>query len=367
MKQKKEARKRKWRRGSQDRSLQSKPWALKEFGGKTLWDWLHLLSALAIPVVLAVIGFWFTAQQDARQQQSEEQRAQDLALQAFLDQMSTLVLEDLDDPKVRTLMRARTLTVLERLDLSRKEEVMQFLIEAELIQGDVKSPLPSTARERPPTIQLANAELSGVDLSGAKLGDPDLRGITDLGGAHLGRADLSDANLSATYLRGADLARADLSDANLQNADLYDTFLVQTDLSRADLSEAYLNGAYLDNANLKDADLRDAQLIEAELIGANFEGADLHQANLYGAVGQADLSRADLSKADLENADLSGADLSGATGWTEKQLTAAKSFEGATMPDGQILKDYLNPDRPTFEDWLKSKGRGEDGDNSGTS
>jgi hypothetical protein len=36
------------------------------FGNKTLWDWLQLLSALAIPVVLAAAGLWFTAQQDQR-------------------------------------------------------------------------------------------------------------------------------------------------------------------------------------------------------------------------------------------------------------------------------------------------------------
>src|SRR5215217_2402024 len=46
------------------------------FGDKTLWDWLQLLSALAIPVVLAAAGLWFTAQQDARQQKLEDQRAQ---------------------------------------------------------------------------------------------------------------------------------------------------------------------------------------------------------------------------------------------------------------------------------------------------
>ena len=57
---------------------------------------------------------------------TQEQRAQDPALQAYLDQMSTLLLEkDLrnseEDSEVRTLARARTLTVLERLDPSRKE------------------------------------------------------------------------------------------------------------------------------------------------------------------------------------------------------------------------------------------------------
>jgi hypothetical protein len=84
--------------------------------------------------MLAAIGFWFTAQQDARQQQIENQRAQqaqkienkraeaerelavqraqDEALQAYLDQMSSLLLEkDLraseEVSEVRTLARAR--------------------------------------------------------------------------------------------------------------------------------------------------------------------------------------------------------------------------------------------------------------------
>jgi hypothetical protein len=70
----------------------------------------------------------------------------------------------------------------------------------------------------------------------------------------------------------------------------------------------------------------------------------------------------------------------------EEQLTAAKSLEGATMPDGQILKSDDNqstidtlidplinnatttkPDGPTFEEWLKSRGSGENGEGSGPS
>src|SRR5215208_3279641 len=134
------------------------PWTLKKLGGKTVWDWLHLLSALAIPVVLAGVGIWFAAQQDARQQQIEnqraqaeqalaEQRAQDEALQAYLDQMSTLLLEkDLrnsePDSEVRSLARARTLTVLGRFDPSRKRQVMRFLVEADLITSvDERDPV----------------------------------------------------------------------------------------------------------------------------------------------------------------------------------------------------------------------------------
>src|SRR5215204_2656773 len=105
------------------------------FRGKTVW----------------IIGLAFPVQQDARQQRLENQRAeaerelaeqsaQDEALQAYLDQVSTLLLEkDLrnsdEDSEVRTLARARTLTVLGRLDPARKTEVMQFLSEANLIHS----------------------------------------------------------------------------------------------------------------------------------------------------------------------------------------------------------------------------------------
>jgi hypothetical protein len=65
------------------------------FGDKALWDWLQLLSTLAIPVVLAAASLWFTAQQEEHQQRVEseraklerdleEQRSQDTVLQAYL-------------------------------------------------------------------------------------------------------------------------------------------------------------------------------------------------------------------------------------------------------------------------------------------
>src|SRR5919107_516244 len=77
---------------------------------KTLWDWLQLFI---VPLALATLGLWFSVQQDTRQQLLEEQRAQNAALQAYLDQMSQLMLGgDLlsspEDSEVRTLARART-------------------------------------------------------------------------------------------------------------------------------------------------------------------------------------------------------------------------------------------------------------------
>jgi hypothetical protein len=107
-----------------------------------------------------------------------EQRAEDEALQAYLDQMSGLLLEkDLrtseEDSEVRTLARARTLTVLERLDPSRKTAVVQFLVEAKLVQR-----VAGTG----PIISLNGDDLSGAYLFSSALNGADLdgaRGVTN--------------------------------------------------------------------------------------------------------------------------------------------------------------------------------------------
>src|SRR3712207_3876679 len=74
-------------------------WGWTKFGEKSGWEYLELLSALAMPVVLTVAWFWFAAQQEVREdkraklaRELEEQRAQDTALQAYRDQMGTLLL-----------------------------------------------------------------------------------------------------------------------------------------------------------------------------------------------------------------------------------------------------------------------------------
>ena len=48
------------------------------------------------------------------------------------------------------------------------------------------------------------------------------------------------------------------------------------------------------------------------------------------------------------------AELTYAMGVTNEELQQqAASPEGATMPDGQILKSDDNHDGPTFEEWLR--------------
>jgi hypothetical protein len=191
---------------------------------KTMWDWLDLLI---VPVVLAIGGYLFNSSQNRATEVAAERRAQDDALQAYLDKMSDLLITEKDRPSLydedptdslRSVARARTLTALPRLDGGRQARVVKFLHESSLITKDR-------------TI---------VDLEGA-----------DLRGADLSEARLRDANLSFVDLSGADLSRAVLSRANLNGADLTGAWLTRANLEGADLREANLIGAF--QANLQSA------------------------------------------------------------------------------------------------------------------
>jgi uncharacterized protein YjbI with pentapeptide repeats len=306
----------------------------------TVREWLLVVGALLVALVIA-LGMWgITWQlaklenQRARQAQKlenqraeaerelTEQRAQDEALQAYLDQMSQLILDrsllevEQGDPvhepgdPVHTLAQARTSTAILRLDAQHNESVTHFLI---------------------------NSGLSVRSETSARL----LRGST-----------LSHAKLSGAHLPNADLGDADLSGADLSNALMVNANLIVADLSGADLSDALLDNADL-SAHLPNADLSAARLLGADLSDANLSGANLSDAKLIGAdLGGAVLDNANLSNALLENANLGGAD-----GITNEELEQqAASLEGADMPNGQ-----------TYEDWLKSELRNEDGKNDGSS
>jgi uncharacterized protein YjbI with pentapeptide repeats len=134
-----------------------------------------------------------------------------------------------------TVARARTLTVLGRLDGGRKGSVMQFLYESGLIYKERTLLKASDLIERRHNI------------------------------VSLHQADLSDADLSWAYLIEADLSDADLREANLIGADLLRANLI--------------------GADLRGADLREINLIGANLRGANLSGAQGWTGNLLGRAG----------------------------------------------------------------------------------
>ena len=274
---------------------------------KTLWDWLDLLI---IPIVLAIGGYLFTRSENRTTQAAAERRALDDTLQAYLDGMSQL-LTDKELPlhsaqpgdSLSTVARARTLTVLTRLDGERKASVVQFLFESELIYREQILPFEGGLIKRQHNI----VSLDQANLSEAYLSNTDLSGA-DLGGANLTGADLGEANLT-----GADLGEANLTGANMSRVNLRASNLLKANLSYADLSVAYLG---------------------------------------YANLGLAYLKGAYLSYADLSVAYLGYAKLSNARGITNEELhQQAHSLERATLPDGQKYEDWLENRRRQTAQW----------------
>lgn len=243
-------------------------WEWTGFPQKNLFDWLQIA---VLPVAVAIGTFALNraaqrrdahaqreqrerdaaAQQEqrerdmaAQQEQREREqaieagRAEESALQAYLDYMSRM-LTDPDRPLRRSHLgddlslaaRAQTLTVLARLESGeRKGSVIQFLSEAGLINGTYL------------VISLRGAYLQEARLQGANLQRAHLQRAY-LKGAYLIGANLQEAHLQFAHIYVADLQRADLKGAGLRGA------LLQY----ANLQGAHLKGAYLEGANLRDA------------------------------------------------------------------------------------------------------------------
>jgi uncharacterized protein YjbI with pentapeptide repeats len=282
---------------------------------KTPWDWLQLLGA---PAAIAFGVYWLGARQTQRERELQDQRAQEEAVQAYLDQMSHLLLEkrlraSREGDEVRILARAQTLTVLARLDPERKSSVLQFLYETNLINKD--APVVKLGGISMLGFISGSANLKNIDLSFSHMANVDLSG-TDLEGAHLAFAMLTGANLSETNLNNADLGNADLTEANLRssvigNANLEGAFLTGADLRSTNLWNSNLSEAHLDNADLQDAELAGSWV--AEMIGERPENS----------IGDADLTDADLTQVNLLDANI-----------TKDQLESCGSLKGAIMPDG---------------------------------
>ncbi len=280
---------------------------------KTLWDWLSLLI---VPLVLAAGGIAVnfliqrreeqqkkereeheekeTAERAERERKAADDQLQEQVLQGYLDRMSELLLAvRFDNPdvgdEVKTVARARTLTVLRRIGGKRKAAIFQFLYEAKLITGT--KPI--------------------IDLS---------------------TADFSQASLAETYLIEVNLARVMLAKAHFEIAHL---------------ERAFLEGAFLFEANLEAAELEDANLSGANLVGAKLEGANLVNAKLARAhLDGASLQGAILQGAKFEHATLDGANLTDAIiSW--QQLQQARSYKDAILPEHLRRQPASSTSTPT--------------------
>jgi uncharacterized protein YjbI with pentapeptide repeats len=217
----------------------------------------------------------------------------------------------------RVLARARTLTVLPRLDGKRKGIVLQFLYEANLISYSKKDAQPAIGFE---TTEDAVREEQGI----------------------------------------INLARADLTEGDLEGAFLFNAALSHSDLRCANLKKAELRGADLRYCDLRGADLNDARLSTGQLL--------LGLALFSDFIGDLSGSRnppgyTTLGEVSEPAAKLDGADLRDVKGVTTEDLLRQARQEGGISLTGAIM-----PDGKTYEDCLRDReSRGEAGEIGGPS
>jgi hypothetical protein len=160
---------------------------------RTIWDWMTILT---ISAVIGLAALYFTWSQAQKQQDIQDQQARDDVLQAYLDQMTEMMLDNKNpllksearSPE-RIAARVRTVTVIKRLDGEHNRIVITFLKESGLIAFH-SGPPGSTEAD---VVRLDRAPLSGVDLSNNGLASVDLRFVK------LRNADLDDSDLGNPF------------------------------------------------------------------------------------------------------------------------------------------------------------------------
>jgi uncharacterized protein YjbI with pentapeptide repeats len=246
------------------------------FQGKTLWDWMSFLIVPFV-IVAAIAGLsYFESDRENKhaealrvaevkradtlrkadieradalleaenrraqaQQEIETDRARQSVLQSYIQDMTTLLLDEglavsKPDSLIVHVARANTSSAIYQLDSGRNRILVRFLFDSNLLgRADPVALLSGT--------DLSGTDLSGTDLEGAYLRDTDLS-RADLSGANLGFASLRGANLSGTNLRDADLRFANLRGANLSGTNLRDANLSRADLNSTDILSGTVTG-----------------------------------------------------------------------------------------------------------------------------
>jgi hypothetical protein len=313
--------------------------------GALITAWATLGSAIFAQLATT----WRAADRARVEALQAADRAEVEALQAYLKEIGELLSKkpgvrdptSADDHDLRMLARAHTSTVLSILNSDREDLVIRYLRDVQLLDAlELYHPDNSSAGGETAT------RIIEVDEANSESPTP----IDD--------AVPGTANLQDTDVRGARLAAANLTTRNLEGASFIGENLTYANLQAANLKGASLDGANLSNANLRSADLRGAHLGRADLRKADLSEAILRFADLNNAwLLRTCLSGAVLQGAVLRGADLRSADLRDAPGVTKEQLEEqAKMLEGTIMPDGQ-----------KYEDWLKSRSHGGNGENPGPS
>lgn len=226
-------------------------WKYIGFENKTMWDWLKLIIAGAVPVVVAYYGQQIQIQ---AQTIANDEKHQEI-LSSYLEDITELLLEknlrqSATDSEVQMVARIKTLNTVRRLDGESKGQLLKFLYEADLIgkcQIDRNRLIVLDKNKdcQQAILHFKNASLDRTSVPSAILFPGiDLRGA-ELSQAFLVGTDLTNAQLQEANLKEASLDRALLNDADLTSAILINANLLYTQLFRVHLSSAALDGANL--------------------------------------------------------------------------------------------------------------------------
>ena len=106
-------------------------WGWTAIGEKSGFDFAQLL---VVPFAVAGLGLWFQMTINASSRASDTDRAREGALQAYLDGMTSLIIDgrlglEEEQPGVGVLAKVHTVTVLSTLNRDRKHVVLRFLRE----------------------------------------------------------------------------------------------------------------------------------------------------------------------------------------------------------------------------------------------
>ncbi len=380
--------------------------------GKTVWDWLDLL---AVPILLAIIGYLFeqrNKREEARLEREREEQARlqrdiaqdnlaEEAIQKYLDDIAKLLLNEeyrkelfpIQEQESILFLRICLFKLAVKSGLPSLIRYVSSIVEysqenVEELFPSKDNPVRDVARTQTITILrrlegdtdrqnriinflrdaelyefiLKNANLLKINLSRAILWFAELQEAhlrsAELQGAHLSDAELQGAELWRAKLQGAELWRAKLQGAKLWRAKLQRAYLGYAKLQRAYLGYAKLQRADLRYAKLQETNLRSAELQEAHLSDAELQGADLRYAKLQGAkLGYAKLQGADLRYAKLQGANLQKANLLRAENLTPKQIKSAcfwdKAIYKGEWNDEKEAYVAIEPDNTNFIEELK--------------
>ncbi len=299
---------------------------------------------------------------------AQEDQQMHTVLAAYLKDMTELMLYrnfTLTDKLMATVVRGKTLTTLGQLDGKRKDHLVRFLYEAQMISGGQ------------PSIDLTGADLSGVDFTNYKLNGVSfvkcnlIKAIFDE--TSLQGVDFQNAQLSTTSFAGSILTNVSFEEANLTNASFISAHLFNVEFYYAIVTNADFTGvrasnfifalvydnntifneAHLDFAIFTFSTLINASFVETEFTMGNMNNAILDNANFTGAsISLANFDESKLSGSIFDESFAMGASFYGsnlvATKW-QGTVVDAVDFSQANLSSASITDDQIRRAVKTFD------------------